>query len=359
MSEDNEKHAKQRPTKFARRLLAEWRSLALPSSDARVVVAVSGGADSAALLLACDESIKAGRLKVRLTVAHLDHMLRDEAGAEDASWVGELAARLGHGFVAGRVEVDELARAARENVEQAARVARYDFLGEVARASGAGVVLTGHTLDDQAETVLLRLLRGSGAQGLGGMRAVRRLDEQEPEVRLARPLLSWARRAETAAYCRARGIEARTDAWNEDERFARVRVRKQLLPLLESFNPRVVEALGRTAELLREDAAALDEEAWKLLTAARSETDAGDDVGAWTLRVDVLAGALRAVRRRALRVWIAAGRGSLRRLELAHVEGVERLLVGERGGRVAELPGGWAVERRGGRLSLRRATGGV
>jgi tRNA(Ile)-lysidine synthase TilS/MesJ len=247
---------------------------------------------------------------------------------------------------------------------------------EVARAAGARVVLTAHTQEDQAETLLLALVRGSGAEGLGGMRAVRALDEDEPRVLLARPLLGWARRAETAAYCQARGVEVRADAMNEDERFARVRVRRRLLPLLTEFNPRVIAALARTAELLRADARALDAQAALLLAAARADGagqrkrngEAGqrapnesapeaDALCAWPLRVAVLRGADEAVRRRALRLWLKAGRGDLRRLTRAHVRGVERLLVGERGRRVAELPGGARIERRRGLLIFKDRDG--
>ncbi len=335
---------------FARRLLSEWRRLVLPTHDAPLVVAVSGGADSTALLLACDELLKARRLDVALTVAHLDHGLRGAASAADAGWVTGLARELGHEAVVGRAAVAEAARAARDNLEQAARRARYDFLARVAREQGARAVLTAHTLDDQAETLLLALVRGSGAAGLGGMRAARALDKQRPDVLLVRPLLRWARRAETESYCRARGVIVRADALNEDERFARVRVRRQLLPLLETFNPRVVAALARTAELLRADADALDVQAAQLLLTAQTQAIAEGEHAAWPLRVDVLRAASVALRRRALRHWLKAGRGDLRRLTLPHVCAVERLLVGERGGRVAELPGGAAVERRRGLL---------
>jgi tRNA(Ile)-lysidine synthase len=252
--------------------------------------------------------------------------------------------------------VDVKESAAGDNLEQAARRARYEFLGGVAEECGARVVLTGHTLDDQAETVLLRLLRGSGAEGLSGIEPVRAL-VAKGEIQLARPLVGWARRALTEEYCRERGVEFRRDAMNEDERFARVRVRRQLLPLLESFNPRVVEALSRTAELLREDASALNAAAEELLSlASEEEKNAGSEKGAsvlMPLSVDVLGRASVAVRRRALRLWLARGRGDLRRLELVHVAGVEKLLTGERGGRVAELPGDCFVERRRGRLLLR------
>jgi tRNA(Ile)-lysidine synthase TilS/MesJ len=227
-------------------------------------------------------------------------------------------------------------------------------------------VLAAHTLDDQAETVLLRLLRGSGAEGLGGM-APERARGAGGEISLRRPLLTWARRADTEGYCRARGVEFRADAMNRDEGFARVRVRRKLLPLLETFNPRAAEALARAASLLREDSTALDQLAAALLEEARAGagTPEGEEAeatpaDAFPLKVAALTRAVPALRRRALRLWLAGARGDLRRLSRAHLLGVERLLEGERGGRAAELPGGSRVERRRGLLRFRPAaeTGG-
>ncbi|HEX8186709.1 MAG TPA: tRNA lysidine(34) synthetase TilS, partial [Pyrinomonadaceae bacterium] len=240
-----------------------------PLRGERALVAVSGGADSTALLLALEELKRVGLLGVDLTAAHLDHGLRGEEGAGDARWVEALAREYGFGCVVGRASVPERAREARENLEQAARRARYEFLAGAARACGARAVLAAHTLDDQAETVMLRLLRGSGAEGLGGMAPERTL-EAGGEVYLRRPLLNWARRADTEGYCRGRGVEFRPDAMNDDEGFARVRVRRRLLPLLETFNPRAAEALARAASLLREDSAALDRLAAALLEEARA-----------------------------------------------------------------------------------------
>src|SRR4029079_4390794 len=118
-----------------------------------------------------------------------------------------------------------------------------------------------------AETVLLRLLRGSAAEGLNGTLAVRPIKDGSP-VKLARPLLAWARRSDTEEYARVLGVEFRIDEMNDDETFSRVRIRKQLLPLLESFNNRIVEALGRTASLLGEDATVLSDQAVELLKLA-------------------------------------------------------------------------------------------
>ncbi len=297
-----------------------------------------------ALLLALNELSSAQRLDLNFTVAHLNHGLREE-GEQDALWVKELARGMNYEIAVGEIDVRGLAATQKDNLEQAARRARYGFLAGAAAQSSASLVLTAHTMDDQAETVLLRLMRGSGLDGLSGIEPVRALDK-EKNVSLVRPLLRWARRAETEKYCHARGVTFRTDAMNADERFARVRVRRQLLPLMQTFNGRIVEALSRTAGLLKSDAKALQLAAAELLDAATEKATSGVP----SLRVNVLASAPVAVRRRALREWIARVRGDLRRLESVHLLAIEKLVFGERGGRVAELPGRAWVERRRDRL---------
>ena len=323
---------------FAQSLKKEWRRLGLPAANARVVVAVSGGADSVALLCALNELTQSKKLKLKLFVAHLDHGLRKDSRA-DARWVTALARQLGHESLARRVNVKALAAGSGDNLEQAARRARYKFLARVAKEKQAVVVLTAHTMDDQAETVVLNLLRGSGMDGLSGMDPARRLGWGS-EIILARPLLGWARRTDTENYCRRLAVEFLTDAMNTDEKFTRVRVRRQLLPQMKSFNPKIIEGLARTAELLREDFAALDRAASRLL-----ELSMEDGPGS-RLRIDLLALAPTALRRRALRQWIKQGRGDLKRIERGHVLAVESLLFGDRGGRVIELPGGPRVLRR-------------
>lgn len=353
----------QRVGRFARRLLSEWKRLGLPAgAKQRLIVAVSGGADSTALLLALEELSRAQRLTSSLTVAHLDHGLRGEAGAADARWVGELAAGLGFEVEAGRADICKRAAESRDNLEQSARRARYEFLTGAALKREAHAVLTAHTMEDQAETVLLRLMRGSGAEGLSGIEPVRALS-REREILLVRPLLRWARRAETEEYCRERGVRFRIDEMNLDEKFARVRVRRSLLPLMLSFNGRVVEALSRTAELLRDDDAALAAFAEKLLSEASAGLplkgeirpgEAGRELtsAAPPLRVDVLQAAQAGTRRRALRLWLAGARGDTRRLEFVHLRAVELLLEGTHGGREAQLPGGGRVYRKRGWLYL-------
>ena len=342
-----------RVSAFAGALFKEWKRLDLPVTGEHVIVAVSGGADSVALLLALCELLEDFRLGLTFRVAHLNHGLRGKEGAEDARWVAGLVNELGVEGEINRVSIAKRAANTGDNLEQAARCARYKFLEKVARACRAPVILTAHTMDDQAETVLLRLLRGSGAEGLGGIEKVRTIAEGS-RILLVRPLLGWARRADTESYCRERKVEFRVDSMNEDERFACVRVRRRLLPLMESFNPKIVESLSRTAELLRADSAFLNSEAEELLKMAGEENEVKGSASApSSLDVNILMNAPVALRRRALRLWLARGRGDLRRLELVHLLGVEKLLAGDRGGRVAELPGGSFIERRRGRLQLR------
>ena len=337
-----------RLNQLPRLLLVEWRKLRLPPADETVVVAVSGGADSTALLLAIDELKTHNKLSTDLCVAHLDHKLR-KSSAKDAKWVSDLAKRLGYQVVIGRSKVAETARADSDNLEQAAREARYAFLERTAKKVSAKFVLTAHTMDDQAETVLLRLMRGSGGSGLGGMEALRPVAKNS-SIQLARPLL-WARRIETEEYCRLRKVDFLADEMNDDQRFARVKVRKQLLPLMQSFNNRIVEAISRTASQLREDGAVLFDNSDALLRRASVSYDK-DETKTPVLDVKLLANSPVALRRRALRHWLSEARGSTRRLEMVHLLAVEKLLDGSAGGKVVELPGGGRVRRRRNRLEF-------
>ncbi len=346
---------KPRLSAFARNLLEEWRRLALPESAAHVVVAVSGGADSTALLLGLDELIRNEKLQLNLTVAHLDHGLRAES-SKDARWVTRLAQTLGYDIILGKTNLKIKKASKPENLEQAARKARYEFLQKTADKLDAAIVLTAHTLDDQAETILLRLLRGSAAEGLSGTPLVRELAPGS-KVKLIRPLLAWARRSDTEDYCRRHQVDFRVDRMNDDEAFSRVKVRKQLLPLMKSFNSRVVEALSRTATLLNEDAAALSDEARRLLELALQKPAGNSETGLPSLDVRILLQSPAAIRRRALREWIRRSRGDLRRVEMVHLIAVEKLLQGEQGGRVAELPGGMRVTRKQGMLHLSHKKG--
>jgi tRNA(Ile)-lysidine synthase len=260
-----------------------------------VVVACSGGADSLALLLALHALCgRAGSAfpAVHLHAAHLDHGLRGAASAADAAFVAEQCAQLGLPLTVGVVSDEEHATW-QGSIEAAARTARYRFLRAVAAEVGANCIAMGHTLDDQAETVLLHLLRGSGLDGLGGMRP--RADD------IIRPLLRL-RRADNEAYCAERGITPRNDPSNDDPRFTRNRIRHEVLPLLATLQPEIRPTLARSAEVLAHDADYLNaaaDAAWP--TILRASADA-----AITLDRSALGALHPAIRSRVLRHAILA-----------------------------------------------------
>ena len=206
------------------------------AADASLVVAASGGVDSTVLLDVLDG------LGCRLHVAHLDHALRPDS-ADDSRFVASEAQRRGLPCSIERRDVGAYARAEGLSLEEAGRRQRYAFLDQVAARVGAEFIALGHHADDQAETVILRLLRGSGSTGLGAMEIVR-------EGRYLRPLLG-VRRAEIEQYARQRDLRYREDPSNRDPRFLRNRVRGELMPLLKSYNPNIAEVLNRTAALLK------------------------------------------------------------------------------------------------------------
>jgi len=331
---------------FARGLLREWRRLELPQAGAAVVVGVSGGADSVALGRALGELAGAGKVSVEIVVAHLNHKLRGAASNADARWVAAFGKELGYPVVLKTADVKQRAQRAKDNLEQAARRARYEFFAAVARSRKAKFVMTAHTMNDQAETILLNLIRGSGSDGLSGIEPRRPLSANS-QVVLARPLVSWARRQDTENYCRLKSIDYRQDEMNFDDSFSRVRVRKELLPLLEELNPRFLENVVRNSELLREDSAALNLAASALL----DHDDAG--IGEGTLRTATLLAAPAGLRRRALRLWLMKHRGDLRRIEQAHILAIEKLLFSRKSGRLIEIPGGAAALRQDGMLHYR------
>ena len=286
----------------------------------RLLLAVSGGGDSVALALLVKAS---GR---EAAIAHLDHALRPDS-AEDAAFVRRLAERLGFPVFLERVEVARVARARGENLEAVARELRYAFLARAARRFGAACVLTAHTADDQAETVLFQLFTGT-ARALG----VRRR-----QGRVVRPLL-WARRAELRAYLEARGFRWREDRTNRDLARDRAYLRLAVLPRVEARFPGAVPALGRFARARQAEEDWLEAEAGRLLLS-------DPRFAVPNYRALPLAKAPPPLRDRALRgVLEAAGLRPEERL----VAGLAGLLAG---GKLA-LPGGWLARAYQGALFL-------
>ena len=215
-------------------------------ADVSVLVAVSGGADSVALLRGL-WALKHGGVG-QLLVAHFNHRLRGEESDADEEFVCRLARKLGLGFECGRLESAAM-EACSDGIEEAARSQRYQFLTDTAEKSAARYVVCAHTEDDQIETVLHRILRGTGIAGLSGIPRCRRLS---PAVTLIRPLLE-VRRVELVDYLASLGQAYREDSSNLDRRFTRNRIRHDLLPqLAEHYNPGVGEALRRLGHLAGE-----------------------------------------------------------------------------------------------------------
>ena len=204
-----------------------------------VLVAVSGGADSVAMLHALHT--QSDELRITLHVAHLNHGIRGEESDADEQFVRGLAERLGLPITVERVSVPEIRAEMRAGEEEAARAVRYRFLQKTAAELGCGKIAVGHTADDRAESVLLNIVRGTGIEGLGSIRPV--------NGNVVRPLIdTW--RSEVEAYIAENGLEYRIDASNLDTAYARNRVRHELIPLIESgFNPQVKQALVRLAEI--------------------------------------------------------------------------------------------------------------
>ncbi len=288
-----------------------------------LVVAVSGGPDSTALLRSLHRL--AGDHRLDLHVAHIIHDLRGLESEEDAQFVADLAAQLDLPITVERRDPSAYQRQRRiSSLEQATRELRYSFLSAVARRQSAQAVAVGHTSDDQAETVLLHLLRGSGLHGLRGMTEISPWPwpSENPDLRLFRPLLQIAR-AETADYCRALGQPFRTDSENDQPYFARNRVRNQLIPLLErEFNPRVKDALVRLSHTAALDLDYLERECdrlWPPLTADSIPSGAVSGADAIQLDLAVLATAHPALQRLALRRAYATLAGDARRLQEDHL----------------------------------------
>lgn len=333
-------------------LIAEARAFIadhqLIQPGAPVVVAVSGGPDSLCLL---DLLVQlAPELGITLHIAHLDHQIRGAQSAEEARFVAGLAHDLGLAATVAAIDVPGLARERRINLHAAARAARYEFLAQVARSIDAQAVAVAHHADDQAETVLLHLLRGAGAAGLRGMRPLVAWEEwgivdrewgMEPNLYppfpihyppLIRPLLPISRGA-IERHCAERGLAPRHDPTNLDLDATRNRIRHDLLPRLIEYNPHVVGALGRTAAIAAAEQdfimAALDA-AWPGLAVEREHSIAIDGA-AWRALHPALQ---RAALRRACERLAPGAQVGLEQIERA------RTLVGRGVGRQAELAGG-------------------
>jgi tRNA(Ile)-lysidine synthase len=291
------------------------------------LVAVSGGADSLALAYALIK--EAPDLAINLIAVTIDHQLQSGSADQAAKVQAELKAMGYQEVIIEKVSVKE-----KSGLEADARTARYAALDAIAHAYGATQVFLGHTRDDQAETVLLGLARGSGTRSLAGMAVV--------NGKYARPFLQLTRE-QTVKACQEAKLNPWNDPHNENAKFSRVRVRNSVLPVMESeIGPGIAAALARSAAILRDDADALDEMAQAVI----SRVDLKD------LDCAALAELPRAIRSRILRAAIYAAGAPSGTLSADHLSAVESLVTSWHGQGEVSLPGGVKVARISGRLSL-------
>jgi tRNA(Ile)-lysidine synthase len=298
--------------------------------DQALLVAVSGGVDSTAMLHAL--LTLSSEMRLRLGVAHLNHGLRGKESDADAEFVASLAGSCQLPYHPGRVNAQSFARRRKLSLEEACRLLRYRFLLETAATHGYDRVAVGHHRDDHAESVLMALLRGSGAAGLRGMAAVRADGVVRPMIDIPRDSIR--------RYAKSQGLAFVTDRTNADTALLRNRIRLELMPLLASdFNPNIVETLNRIGAILG------PEDEWLSDLSHQMFTDAVvySDVGKVSLSLERFNRLRLAARRRVFRMALAAVKGDLRRMGLVHVTDVLQLAQTGRDGACLHLPHGIRV----------------
>lgn len=343
-----------------------------------VLVAVSGGPDSVALL---DMLVRMAKTRSstpvpQLHVAHLDHMLRGRESAEDAEFVRALTDELGLKITSSSIDVRAAALRTGRGIEETAREIRYDFLRAAADDAGCDRIAVGHTMTDQAETFLMRLVRGAGLRGLAAMRPLvtahtfrevrgKRADNESlpsdfrlppsalPSLSIIRPLLCITR-DEVEAYCRLHRLRFRTDPTNLTLDYTRNRLRTDVLPALGAINPRIVESISRAAEHIAADQEVLDDLALSLLEKARLGSEARPDAEDGTIAVYSLGALLEqkvGMRRRMVIEAIRLARAAANSEECepgaevtsVHVGAVDGLMMQKASGRHIVLPGSLEV----------------
>lgn len=305
----------------------------------RAVVAVSGGVDSMVML---DMLVRLSRsISLDLIVAHANHGLRGRESDDDERFVRCAAEGLGLKCFSKRLVPPE-----GENVQDAARGLRLKFLTKLAKDSGARSVCLGHNMGDQAETILIHMIRGSGLSGLCGMRPL----SARGQVRIARPLL-FAGRDDIAAYARERGLDHREDSTNARRKYRRNDVRLGLMPALLEINPKIIENLAMMGRRLAQDEEALER------VAEASLVEAGLSATAEEVVLDgrVYAGLPAAIRKRLMRLAYSRLSGTSADLNSDQLERMDSIAIGEKEGGEYRLKAPWKFNRTGRRLSISRA----
>lgn len=306
-----------------------------------VVAGVSGGPDSLCLLDVL-ETLRP-TFDLTLTIAHVNHQLRGADSQADEGFVRTVAAQRQLPLFVESVDVAAVAAQRKQSLEEAARQLRYAFLGRVARQVGAAKIAVGHNADDQVETILMHFLRGTGLAGLRGMLPLTDLaqlrlnpnDFPSSSFLLIRPLLETSRR-EIEVYCQARGLETRQDFSNQDTTFFRNRLRHELIPQLETYNPNIRQILQRTAKVMVAEAEFLQEQlalVWQTVIRSESAEKIELDLAAWR-KLPL------ALKRSTLRHAVQTLRRSLRDINFEHIETAVNLIEKGSVGAKATLPQG-------------------
>lgn len=298
-----------------------------------VLAAVSGGPDSIFLLHALARLKNKLSIK-KLVVCNLDHGLRAKESEEDSDFVKSCAKEAGLEYVHKKIDL-KAAKPKALSIEEAAREARYKFFKEAAARTGATVIATGHTLDDQAETVLMRVIKGSSLKGIVGISPIR----EEALIRIIRPLIQLEK-TEITRYLDDAGISYRIDSSNLESKFFRNVVRGEIIPFLERYNPRLKRALFNLAEHLREDFDFIENEKAR----ARQYTTGMPD-GAVEIELKDIAVQPRTIQKEILRDCLERAGGEVKKLSFRHWKEVEALIKHKRKGNCVDLPGSIRVLR--------------
>lgn len=315
-------------------------------TGASILVAFSGGPDSTTLLHAL-RTLK-GDLGLEIRAAHLDHGLRPDSSEADAEFARTFAASLGAPLTIEKADTNALRAKHGLSIEDAARRVRYEFLSRTATAAGADCVALGHTLDDQAETVLLHVLRGAGVDGLGAMKEVSSRDIGGRRITLFRPMLSVSR-SEVMDYCAENEITPRLDESNLSTRFTRNRIRLDLMPRLAEYNPSIQNALARLAR-----SASLDSDFLRAEVEKAAEDIVSADSRGVSVRRDEFGRLHPALGHRLLRLAAQLVKGDANDLEFEHTSRMFDMMSGPAGKGMA-LPGGLRFDVDYGLAHIRRA----
>jgi len=323
------------PIGLIEQVLKTIRNYDMIREGEKVIVAVSGGPDSVFLLHSLGRLKK--KLKIKeLIVCNLDHGLRGKESEDDSDFVKGLSKDLGTGLVHKKIDKNIL-RSGDLSTEEAARLERYKFFKESAKKTGATVIATGHTLDDQAETVLMRLVKGSSLKGAIGIPPVR----MEGSVRFIRPLLELSK-DEIQKYLDGGKVAYRIDRTNFEPVYFRNVVRREVIPFLERYNPRIKRALFNFAEHLRED--------FEFIREARQNSrlilhDSRLKSGAVALKLKDIVIQPKALQKEILRDALEKAGGEVKKLSFRHWKELEALISRKHKGSALHLPGGIGVTR--------------